>query len=472
MPARRKAPATDTLNRVPNDASNGLHHAELALRPPSPSPELQALRRNWKWAATSQFLTMFKPLLGQEQILLTDIEQDLATGTRVALPRLMGRLLSQLNQDRKITSENWQPYLRRQYGRRAPDLSPFPPPKVPSEEEDGQPEEVDWFSFTTDTKLDSLHTLCEWFCHNPSRIRHAMKDDDEWAQWRIQPVGYDANFDAYWFMGGDRLWIQHRQNQPIRVRTGIKRKRTTTSSRQRKRVALEPKPAPPKRVGRNTRTSARAGSEALPIEPRPSRARATRTSRRAAEEDSWQEIPDEWLQQPDLERNGTSTATSSSPPADGTEPNGVEPNGVETNGVKNETQSPEPNGISDDVKAMLGLDSGSELTELSSDEDEKGEEDEEDDSDEEDEDEEEEDDSDASLEFTSDYQPPPTPPPDFVEWETVCVTRAEWMEFPTRFETSTNRYERALHRRLVNDVLPQVMDVFKVRRLARISYSS
>ncbi|EJD49591.1 hypothetical protein AURDEDRAFT_161150 [Auricularia subglabra TFB-10046 SS5] len=558
MPPTRRSRAVST--------HEGEDATALQPRPPSPPPpELQALRRHWKWAAASQFLTLFRPLLGAEQILLTDVEQDLSAGTRVALPRLMGRLLSQLNQDRKITSENWQPFLRRQFARRAPDDSPWPPlgrqqsqaaptpaselqqdvseeqereqkeepedvkmetstepklegaeapepakqePEEPSvkkeeqEQDQETPQDVDWFTFPMETKLDSLHALCEWFFHNPNRIRLAMKDDDEYAQWRIEPVGYDAELDAYWFLGGDRLWRQRRQNAPIRVRTGIKRKRPPAGGGQRKRVALEavPPPPPKRSAGRSTRTSARAGAEALPMETR--RERTTRSSRRG-DDDAWQEVPDDWL------RPGTSSAT---PEVNGRE-NGSEEktNGVvhakeeeggkengekkgkeeegkveedkeKTVGLKEETKMPEPagdNGVSDEVKAMLGLDSDSELTELSSEEDGDGGAGvkTEDEGSEGSSSSGSEDSEDEYPEFFSDYRPPSSPPPGFVEWETVCVTKSEWAEFPTRFENSSNRHERALHKRLLNNVLPIVMDAFhqeeeRVRALAKTAEPS
>jgi hypothetical protein len=35
-----------------------------------------------------------------------------------------------------------------------------------------------------------------------------MKNDDENASWRIEPIGYDKQKNAYWLIGSDRLWIQ------------------------------------------------------------------------------------------------------------------------------------------------------------------------------------------------------------------------------------------------------------------------
>ncbi|KAJ7803841.1 hypothetical protein B0H14DRAFT_3486953 [Mycena olivaceomarginata] len=56
-------------------------------------------------------------------------------------------------------------------------------------------------------KLDSIHLLIEWQFQSPGRLREAMKSDDKGANWRIEPIGYDANSNAYSLLGADRLWI-------------------------------------------------------------------------------------------------------------------------------------------------------------------------------------------------------------------------------------------------------------------------
>lgn len=95
---------------------------------PSAEPEssfaanLRTLRTNWKWAAFSQFFYTFSTLLAMPDVNLAvslgisgtpvscsdvqdvfkDIEDDLARGTALYLPRVMHRLLYTLTQDRKI----------------------------------------------------------------------------------------------------------------------------------------------------------------------------------------------------------------------------------------------------------------------------------------------------------------------------------------------------------------------------------
>lgn len=104
------------------------------------------------------------------------------------------------NTDIIITSsENWQPFLRRAYLRRSPERTPFPP------EAADEGSEWDWFSLDPPAKIDSLHCLLEWFFQNPERVRvrHLMRDDDEHAHWRLEPIGYDEDRDAYWYFGGE-----------------------------------------------------------------------------------------------------------------------------------------------------------------------------------------------------------------------------------------------------------------------------
>jgi len=289
-------------------------------------PNILQLRRHWKWAAFSQFFFTFNALFAMSDVTLIDIENDLAYSTNRVLSRIMTRLLVTLTQDRKISVDNWQTALRKQYMRRDPDANPIGPiqqiytnvaessrastaPPHPSEigeqlveeeakermvHEDGASadgdavpddsadavevksedtkineskdevpgsssdvlqdserlQQLDWLDLPVIKKLDSLHTLMEWQFHNPNRLRTQMKDDDENAEWHIEPIGYDAKSNAYWLIGADRLWIQR---EP--PRQTLKRKRLTNpntskfnskkSFNKRQRVEPEPELTPP-----------------------------------------------------------------------------------------------------------------------------------------------------------------------------------------------------------------------------------
>eukprot|EP00158_Paraphelidium_tribonemae_P005181 Partr_v1_DN27214_c1_g1_i1_m38525 putative PHD finger domain protein len=47
---------------------------------------------------------------------------------------------------------------------------------------------------------------------------------------------------------------------------------------------------------------------------------------------------------------------------------------------------------------------------------------------------------------------------DLPRWEPVCISIEEWRNFPSRFEGSKDRYEKAFYKLLTDDVLPKVLD--------------
>ncbi|KZS92587.1 hypothetical protein SISNIDRAFT_122053 [Sistotremastrum niveocremeum HHB9708] len=500
---------------MPRQSTRHLHAVVLDQHQPSPSlsnretpalppshPAIRHLRTSWKWAFVSHFLHLYEPmLLLQDAFSLSEIEDDLAAGTTNVLPRLFVRLLTCLTHDRKIGPHNAPTILYRQYLRRSPESLPslmttVPPPRAkrelsslaPSHEGDAEVDEeqkddtkqeeieepedvvdeyvekIDWPSLELDRKLDILHDLCEWHFQNPTRLRLSMKDDDEFAAWRLEPVGYDASLNSYWLLGDSRLWIQRAPPKKPRKPTQKPRGRpkntkkpipktpsTPGPSRSRsqrgtpangsnplKRPALDDGPRYSKRAksgpsakagatGRPSRAAADNANRRLAALPqstmRPTR--GTRTSSRlrsADEEDLWQEIPEEWLRGPD----------SSSPRRQSSE------EAESDNGAR-------PRAISDAELSEL-----TELSELSDEEedaDKKSEGDEEEQEEERGKDEEEEaqhqDQEEEALEPKSEAEPPNA---DFVEWETLCVTLEDWQAFPTRFEQSTNYREKAFYK--------------------------
>ncbi|RDX43989.1 hypothetical protein OH76DRAFT_1389802 [Lentinus brumalis] len=359
MPRRTATPATPAppapLPPPPRDL------LALAQSDPQWAHNLHALRRNWKWANFSQFFYTFAPLLNMPDVFLSDIEDDLARGTNVYLPRIMYRLLYTLSQDRKLSIDNWQSALRRQYLRRDPAANPIgPEPEVlsresslaPSEEEqeeeeakedvnmdeskqeegphsdekqsgepsaenaqgesasepktepveDGkvpatdkddepsktedepQEESRDWLDLPMLDKLDSLHLLTEWQFQNPHRVRQIMKDDDDAANWRIEPIGYDAKTNAYWLIGPDRLWIQRVPPKSPRNRN-LKRKRPSAPPKKPARKAPETSSdeEEDEPVAPSKRTRTQTNSRSTRSQPQAkANGRSTRGSRRAA----------------------------------------------------------------------------------------------------------------------------------------------------------------------------------------------
>ncbi|KAJ3757319.1 hypothetical protein EV360DRAFT_46251 [Lentinula raphanica] len=92
------------------------------------------LRKQWKWAAFSQFFYTFSPLFNMDDVSLKDVEDDLYLGSSLVLPRIMVRLLYTLSYDRKVNLNNWQTTLRRQYNKRNPAANPIGP--EPMKEDD------------------------------------------------------------------------------------------------------------------------------------------------------------------------------------------------------------------------------------------------------------------------------------------------------------------------------------------------
>ncbi|KAH8981590.1 hypothetical protein EDB86DRAFT_3086957 [Lactarius hatsudake] len=319
MPRRAAASATPT---TPTPLTDSTHNQQLD----DPfAPQVSLLRRQWKWAAFSQFFYTFATLFALHDVSLTDIEDDLTRSTSIVIHRVIHRLLVTATQDRKLSLENWQTALRKQYNKRDPDLNPIGPepvvrlstsaPGSPASDDDDedkanmgpssglllgdapqadtlkhddqivdarprdssnevnldeikvestcaattpepepQEESKDWLTLPMLTKLDSLHLLTEWQFHNVNRLRTIMKDEDETAQWRVEPIGYDSKANAYWLIGPDRLWIQRTIPKPPR---NLKRKRAPRRPKPKPEAAFtddesDPPPTPKKRKAAGT----------------------------------------------------------------------------------------------------------------------------------------------------------------------------------------------------------------------------
>ncbi|KAF9067222.1 hypothetical protein BDP27DRAFT_1329180 [Rhodocollybia butyracea] len=292
---RRVSARTATQNHVPVQSE-----PSSALIPPQSLPEnLVILRKQWKWAAFSQFFFTFSPLFNMDDVTLKDVEDDLYLGSSLVIPRIIVRLLYTLSYDRKVNLNNWQTTLRRQYNKRDPAANPIGPEPIkdetdsvaspepepestkmeedvdetstrehsmsvlkdevksengsmppttrkttteePNEEppSDDAPEQEsrDWMSLSMLDKLDSLHLLTEWQFQSPHRVRTLMKTEDDQASWRIEPIGYDAKRNAYWLIGADRLWIQRAS-----PKNSLKRKRATGTKTQTKTSSPSKRP--------------------------------------------------------------------------------------------------------------------------------------------------------------------------------------------------------------------------------------
>ncbi|TFK19694.1 hypothetical protein FA15DRAFT_165056 [Coprinopsis marcescibilis] len=477
---------------------------------------LTTLRRHWKWAAFTQFFYIFHDLFAINDISVTDLESDLVHGTDIFLPRIMTRLLYTVSFDRKITVENWQNALRKQYDKRDPEanpLGPYIPPATahsryssilkeePTEEpsteagdeketvhENGaasgpssrQPTEepaheessthtkeeehetpahptVNWSDLTMLQKLDSMHLLTEWQFQNPLRLRGLMKSDDELATWRSEPIGYDRMQNAYWLIGGNRLWIQRALPKP------------PTKKRKRKEPPAKGKAKQQQKPAKRRKT------QEIKKEAPPKKAIETPISNgrsRAAKEKAKVKLDAQAKALAEFQRQQASGSFESSRPTRRSgrgappSPEKKTPKTPPTRGsgtrissrLRNlqddgwETVPQELLDESDGKQAKTGLESDeesiSDLTELSDD----------DASEPQSELEEEE------KEKSPTPEPEPEPEPvneNFVEWETLCVTLAEWESFPEQFAKSTHYTERAFYKYLTTEIIPDVVAELK-----------
>ncbi|OCB85271.1 hypothetical protein A7U60_g7576 [Sanghuangporus baumii] len=562
------------------------------------SPQLRELRRQWKWAAVSQFLYTFAQLVALDDVHLVDVEEDLVNSTMIVIPRLMQRLLITLTQDRKITADNWQSALRRQYLRRDPTANPIgvEPPTVrnsraatveteiksegrdsalpddatslgnhrreePTDEHSGndngergaigtpQDEEAsdasslransvkkedddvsqnsqntvkDWANLSMLEKLESIHTVIEWHFQSPSRLRSIMRSDDETATWRIEPIGYDAKRNAYWFIGADRLWIQRtppkppkkpRKRKAVTNADGRKAKvarveRADESKKKRSESSPETGDTPkrrgsktaetPKRTGRASRRSLAVNDSALPSSIVSGRARAAKTQANVK-----LDLQAKQLAAAKAEMDSLNRKSGRNSPA---KPSGQRTVGIRmsrrlrggadddddewqpipeewlpeservqsksaTAAVQTTRTSTRSKGSTVTSRSVapsgrtrisgLESDDESDLTELS--------------------------DSETSTHNVlniPEVDMPKDPPPDlngvvarhekddtqgevirkpqyladFIEWETLCISLQEWEEISHRFEKATHYLEKALHKVLSQEIVPFVTE--------------
>lgn len=540
-----------TSNRVIDPSSTTYQSAVALSQPPASSldPNVSQLRRQWQWAAFSQFFFTFNALFAMTDVALADIENDLAYSTNRVLSRVMQRLLTVLTQDRKISTDNWQNVLRKQYLRRDPGANPIgplelrqshaaessrastavpphtddssetlacegpqhkpladgtptnhddltechtSPASVKVEDEESatdQPQhsgkQINWLELPMLTKLGSLHTLVEWQFQNPLRLRSQMKDDDENAQWRIEPIGYDARRNAYWLIGADRLWIQRelpkltsKRKRKSNMRSskkqdGVFQERIASSKRQR----LDPDPPrqsarqkvpenPPNSRGSraakaraNEKLDAQAkdlakferhifslsrtkASKAYSLSLNQHRPTGIRVSARlrgsSVVEDEWQEIPEEWLNtqitSPVDEKSQLSSSQRKHSTKTGLESDGESISDLtELSDIESEP-GPGVSATEVDMKepALSEADPGMTecvgASELYSTPEEK------------------------ETEPTVDQDPLPLG--EFVEWETICVTLEEWENIARRFENATHYAEKALYKVLSQNIVP------------------
>lgn len=417
--------------------------ASTSSGPPPPaqplSPIVSRLRKMWKFAAVCQFLFTFDEAFGMSGFETEALENDLdGTETRV-IPDLMRRLLYTLTLNRTIDEGNWEDHLRAQYVRREPDN-----PLLGTVEEP-----LPWHGLPLTKKVDSLHTTCEWQLWDAERFRKLVKNEEDAHVWRIDPIGWDSQDNTYWLFDDNRLWVQHPPPPPPAAkaapkksskkakaearREAQKRKREATTPSTPARASLRAKQTPPSRVSPRSR---QATGEAMQKQAR--RSRGGRT-------EEWEPIPPELLYAEDGNESKALEDDSdlSDPPEEDetmeiaeTKDDFKSEADVHSDGHGSSRMDVDDgedqfrSATDEKSENALGINGAGEDQEGAGDGDKNG----------------------APAAIKEEKQEP-----DWVEFETVAVTRAEWEWISTRFARSKHPDEKALHQLLKEDILPKVM---------------
>ncbi|WRT66001.1 uncharacterized protein IL334_002952 [Kwoniella shivajii] len=172
---------------------------EALLPPVPPSPIIQTLRKDWRWAAISQFVWTFSDAFGLVDWDIENLEADFDGDEKALIPTLIAKLLFALTYNRQINRDNAFENLRRTYAKRKPDdKCLLGTEEVP----------VSWDTLGLSQKVQILHELCEWQLEDPARFRGLLKSEDDAVTWRVEPVGWDKDGNTYWLFDDNRLWIQ------------------------------------------------------------------------------------------------------------------------------------------------------------------------------------------------------------------------------------------------------------------------
>ncbi|KAF9197076.1 hypothetical protein BGZ50_000026 [Haplosporangium sp. Z 11] len=208
---------------------------------------LLELRSMKDFAAICQFLHMFHPAFALEDFETEDLEQALVDPNSMAfLVDLQARMLRALTQDRRISFDNWIKYAQREFEKREDEMNPWLEEDAPNYE-----------SFSLATKLMILMNLCEWQLDDPERFRANFKETEDIAvEWRVDPIGSDANERTYWLFDDNRLY---RENPP-----------TKKSIKKTKQAPAPPTPKSVPPLRRGTRRSTRGHKSEPSPEPEPS----------------------------------------------------------------------------------------------------------------------------------------------------------------------------------------------------------
>nr|XP_018265064.1 uncharacterized protein I303_03246 [Kwoniella dejecticola CBS 10117]OBR87222.1 hypothetical protein I303_03246 [Kwoniella dejecticola CBS 10117] len=418
------------------------------LPPPPPSPIIQTLRKDWRWAAISQFMWTFSDAFGLVDWDIEALEADFDGDEKALIPTLIAKLLFALTYHRSINRENAFESLRKTYAKRRPNQRCI----LGTEDRP-----IEWETLGLSQKVQILHELCEWQLEDPARFRGLLKSEEEAVTWRVEPVGWDKDGNTFWLFDDNRLWIQRipppppppprplkkssqkakkaaRKSQPrasTSTSTPVAEEEVLSGSRRRKSVNFYGNPTPTAQALKrghptpsaaegpsSSRSSRNTRNNPLPLPPRMSESPSKGKAKQAngggdADESDLSDLTDE-------EEHERILLASSK-----------KPNG----NVKSPQRDPEtemPNATEEDEDKM---------------------------------------DVDEKLDDIPDEQPNGAENPakqNDAEVEAVCVTLYDWRTFPEQYSTSKDPDEKALYNLLTQEVGPTIISVLIAKEQERI----
>ncbi|EST05828.1 Zinc finger, PHD-finger [Kalmanozyma brasiliensis GHG001] len=387
-------------------------------------PITKRLRKMWKFAAVCQFLFVFDEAFGMSGFETETLEADFENSETNVVPDLIKRLLYTLTLDRNISFDNWQHHLRVQFNLRDDEgVSRFGTAEQP----------VEWAQLSLEDKIATLHDLCEWQLMDPERFRKLVKSEEDITTWRVSPIGWDANDNAYWLFDDNRIWIQRPEPLPkpkakarAPPKKGSKRARMEAAAARRAatsstRSSSDNKRSRPSDAAQSStpskRTRSSLGGSAASTPSRPPPRRGTRTSSRFAPQD------DETADTPSNGRTSRAAASTYSSDSELSEP----PDTLEDD---NDEKAEANAGDNDDVK-MEDADAEAEADK--------------------------EDVADDSVVQQDEKDDAANEEEEWIEFETIVVTRQEWLDFSKRFAKSKDANEKNLHQFINKEILEQVL---------------
>ncbi|KAI9027296.1 hypothetical protein CLU79DRAFT_844081 [Phycomyces nitens] len=229
---------------------------------PTSIMDIDRLRNNIEFASISQFFHTFQSAFTpwpaaddsftnpkyhsaeSSRFSTEDLEHMILNVTqRHRFEELIVRMLRLLTRNRFITQDTWQTYFAREWDKRMPDT----PNPFHTDDYESTFEIHNFFTFSLDTRVHLLHVLCEWYFEDPERLREHLsvdEDEEEEAQWRVDPIGCDSKGNTFYLFDDNRLYQQSntkpKPKKPSNAKKSLNRKGTRQSSRNSEPSVIEP----------------------------------------------------------------------------------------------------------------------------------------------------------------------------------------------------------------------------------------